>query len=143
MPHSMAMRILAVDYGERRVGLALSDPMGFLASALKVIQRQSDKQVAADIESVVREYEVEHIVLGHPITMAGEVGQKAQHVERFRALLANLVSVPVELFDERLTTVSAQRVLLEADVSRKKRKEVVDAVAATILLQHYLDAKSH
>ncbi|WEH11307.1 Holliday junction resolvase RuvX [Alicyclobacillus fastidiosus] len=123
--------------------MALSDPMGFLASALKVIQRQSDKQVAADIESVVREYEVEHIVLGHPITMAGEVGQKAQHVERFRALLANLVSVPVELFDERLTTVSAQRVLLEADVSRKKRKEVVDAVAATILLQHYLDAKSH
>ncbi|WP_236026284.1 Holliday junction resolvase RuvX [Alicyclobacillus suci] len=138
-----AMRILAVDYGERRVGLALSDPMGFLASALKVIQRQSDKQVAAEIGDVVRAYEVERIVLGNPITMSGEVGQKAQHVEKFRALLMNVVDIPVELFDERLTTVSAKRVLLEADVSRKRRKQVVDAVAATILLQHYLDAKSH
>ncbi|WAH38508.1 Holliday junction resolvase RuvX [Alicyclobacillus dauci] len=137
------MRTLAIDYGERRVGLALSDPTGFLASSLKVILRESDKQVAMDIAKVVEEHEVEQIVLGYPITLQGEVGKKAQHVESFSRLLGQHVSVPITLFDERLTTVSAQRVLIEADMSRKKRKTVVDAVAATILLQTYLDSKSH
>lgn len=139
----MAMRTLAIDYGERRVGLALSDPTGFLASALKVVIRQSDKQVAAEIAQVVRVEEVGQIVLGNPITLRGEVGERAQHVGTFRQLLATFVDVPIVLFDERLTTVSAQRVLIEADMSRKKRKNVVDAVAATILLQHFLDSQSH
>lgn len=140
MPHYMAMRTLAVDYGERRVGIALSDPTGFLASALQVILRQSDKQVADDIATLVEGHEVQRVVLGNPITMKGEVGLKAQHIERFLGLLSTRVNVPVELWDERLTTVSANRTLIEANVSRKKRKGVVDAVAATILLQHYLDA---
>lgn len=140
MPHYMAMRTLAIDYGERRVGIALSDPTGFLASALQVIIRQSDAQVATDIASLVSERGVERIVLGNPITMKGESGEKSQHVLRFQKLVEARVEVPVVLWDERLTTVSAQRTLIEADVSRKKRKGVVDAVAATILLQSYLDA---
>jgi putative Holliday junction resolvase len=141
MPHFTAMRTLSVDYGERRIGLALSDPTGLVASALKVISRNDDAQVIDEIAQVVREYEVEHIVVGLPITMKGEAGSKAQIVQAFADTLEKNVSVPVELFDERLTTVSAQRVLIEADVSRKRRKTVVDAVAATILLQHYLDAQ--
>jgi putative holliday junction resolvase len=142
MRHFTAMRILAVDYGERRVGLALSDPTGFLASAFKVILRQSDKQVAQEIAQVVAEQDVEQIVLGNPLTLRGEVGPRAQQVHRFASLLESRINVPITLVDERLTTVSAERVLLEADVSRKKRKTVVDAVAATILLQHYLDKLS-
>lgn len=136
----MAMRTLAIDYGERRIGLALSDPTGLVASALKVIVRESDEQVIGDIGAVVDEYQVERIVVGLPITMKGETGQKALWVEGFAQALKERVDVPVELLDERLTTVSAQRVLIEANVSRKRRKTVVDAVAATILLQHYLDA---
>lgn len=134
-----AMRTLAIDYGMRRVGVALSDPTGFLASALTVIQRQNDGQVVEEVQRIVQEREVEQIVVGNPITMKGEVGYRAESVHQFVRLLEQAVDVPVTLYDERLTTVSAERVLIEADMSRKKRKGVVDAVAATILLQSFLD----
>ncbi|MFD1677749.1 Holliday junction resolvase RuvX [Alicyclobacillus fodiniaquatilis] len=137
------MRTLAIDFGQRRVGLALSDPTGFLAQALQVIERQSDGQVAADIAVICRDREVEEIVLGHPRLLSGEVGMRAKQVEKFAQLLKRHVDLPIRLFDERLTTVSAERVLIEADMKRKKRKQVIDAVAATILLQTYLDAQSH
>lgn len=137
-----AMRTLAVDYGERRVGLAVSDPTGFLASAYQVLKRESDEQVVEVLVDVVNTLGVERIVVGNPITMKGESGEKSQRAQRFAELLEHRVSVPVMLFDERLTTVTAQRTLIEADVSRKKRKGIVDAVAATVLLQHFLDTQS-
>lgn len=137
-----AMRTLAVDYGERRVGLAVSDPTGFLASAYQVLKRESDEQVVEALVDVVNTLGVERIVVGNPITMKGESGEKSQRAQRFAELLEHRVSVPVMLFDERLTTVTAQRTLIEADVSRKKRKGIVDAVAATVLLQHFLDTQS-
>ncbi|WP_232302267.1 Holliday junction resolvase RuvX [Alicyclobacillus hesperidum] len=140
MPHFMAMRTLAVDYGERRVGIALSDPTGLIASALTVIQRETDEQVVDVIAGLVVEHGVERIIVGNPITMKGEVGEKAQKAALFAQQLRERVSIPVELFDERLTTVSAERALLEGDVRRKRRRSIIDAVAATILLQNYLDA---
>src|SRR5579875_51078 len=138
MPHFMAMRTLAVDYGERRVGIALSDPTGLIASALTVIQRETDEQVVDVIAGLVVEHGVERIIVGNPITMKGEVGEKAQKAALFAQQLRERVSIPVELFDERLTTVSAERALLEGDVRRKRRRSIIDAVAATILLQNYL-----
>ncbi|KRW91771.1 Holliday junction resolvase [Alicyclobacillus tengchongensis] len=134
------MRTLAVDYGERRVGIALSDPTGLIASALTVIQRETDEQVVDVIAGLVVEHGVERIIVGNPITMKGEVGEKAQKAALFAQQLRERVSIPVELFDERLTTVSAERALLEGDVRRKRRRSIIDAVAATILLQNYLDA---
>ncbi|EJY57015.1 Holliday junction resolvase YqgF [Alicyclobacillus hesperidum URH17-3-68] len=136
----MAMRTLAVDYGERRVGIALSDPTGLIASALTVIQRETDEQVVDVIAGLVVEHGVDRIIVGNPITMKGEVGEKAQKAASFAQQLRERVSIPVELFDERLTTVSAERALLEGDVRRKRRRSIIDAVAATILLQNYLDA---
>ncbi|GLG00339.1 putative pre-16S rRNA nuclease [Alicyclobacillus hesperidum subsp. aegles] len=131
---------MAVDYGERRVGIALSDPTGLIASALTVIQRETDEQVVDVIAGLVVEHGVERIIVGNPITMKGEVGEKAQKAALFAQQLRERVSIPVELFDERLTTVSAERALLEGDVRRKRRRSIIDAVAATILLQNYLDA---
>lgn len=138
----MEMRTLAIDYGLRRVGTALSDPTGFLASALTVILRKSDVQVVEDIVGIVASHDVEQIVVGHPITMKGEVSYRAESVQSFVTLLESSVNVPVLLYDERLTTVSAERILIEADMNRKKRKRVIDAVAATILLQSFLDRQS-
>ncbi|TDY48047.1 putative Holliday junction resolvase [Alicyclobacillus sacchari] len=140
MPHFTAMRTLAVDYGERRVGIALSDPTGLIASALTVIQRETDEQVVDVITGLVAQHGVERIIVGNPITMKGEAGEKSQRAAAFAMQLGARLNVPVELFDERLTTVSAERALLEGDVRRKRRRNVIDAVAATILLQHYLDA---
>lgn len=139
----MAMRTLGIDYGERRVGLALSDPMGMMASPFRVIVRESDKQVVEETLRVIQEEDVTRVVLGHPIQLNGQVGRRAERVQKFAKLLEQSTNIPVVLFDERLTTVSAERVLLEADVRRKKRKQVVDSLAATIMLQNYLDARSH
>lgn len=136
------MRTLAIDYGLRRVGTALSDPTGLFASALTVISRTSNAQVVEEIAQIVRSREVDQIVVGNPITMKGEVSHRAQTVHNFVSLLEASVTVPVRLYDERLTTVSAERVLIEADVKRKKRRSVIDAVAATILLQNFLDRES-
>jgi putative Holliday junction resolvase len=133
------MRILAIDYGRARIGLALSDPTGMLAQGLSVIQRKSDRQAAEEIGRVAEEHVVEKVVVGLPLNMNGSEGDKAKHCRVFAELIQEITAKPVELFDERLTTVAAQRVLIDADLSRKRRKQVVDAMAAQLLLQNYLD----
>lgn len=135
-------RILGVDYGAVRIGLALSDPTGFLAQSLEVVKRTSDSQAVERILEIARAHGVDELVVGLPLHMNGSVGDKAEGAKAFAEALRLKLNLPVDMFDERLTTVAAQRVLLEADVSRKKRKQVVDAVAATVLLQTYLDFRN-
>lgn len=135
------MRILGVDYGRARVGIAMSDPTAYLAQAYRVIPRRSDRQVAEDISQIVFAEAVSEIVIGLPKNMNGSIGERAMQCQAFADLMKSMVDIPVVLYDERLTTVAAERTLIHADVRRAKRKQVIDEVAATILLQSYLDAK--
>ncbi|MDQ0190511.1 Holliday junction resolvase RuvX [Alicyclobacillus cycloheptanicus] len=135
------MRILAVDYGLARIGLAMSDETALLAQSLAVIKRTSDAEACREIHAVAARHGVEKIVVGLPKLMSGELGERAKLCQRFADRLARETGLPVVLYDERFTTAQAERMLIEADVRRKKRKQVVDAVAATVLLQNYLDAE--
>ena len=135
-------RILGVDLGARRIGLAVSDPTGLIASPLRVLERSGDADVdRRAIVAVAREEEAATVVVGLPKEMSGRSGiaaaAAAAEVEAIRALAPELT---VEVVDERLTTVIAQRSLIEAGVSRRKRKGTVDKVAAAVILQSYLDA---
>lgn len=138
-------RVLGVDLGERRIGLALSDPLGITASPLGMIERSGD--AAADRRAIVdaaRDAGADKIVVGLPLAMSGKVGRAAQaaldEVEQLRAVAGP--ELPIETFDERLTTVIAQRALLEGNVRRASRKRLVDKVAAAVLLQSYLEGRS-
>ncbi|WP_054695515.1 Holliday junction resolvase RuvX [Syntrophomonas palmitatica] len=136
------MRIMGLDLGEKRIGVALSDPMGWTAQAHSVLQRGNNScRVIADL---CAEYDVEGIVLGWPLNMNGTAGPKAAEAEDFARQLTECTGLKVELQDERLTTKTAERVLLQADVSRKKRRQVIDKMAAAYILQVYLDShKDH
>ncbi|MCL6598243.1 MAG: Holliday junction resolvase RuvX [Alicyclobacillus macrosporangiidus] len=135
------MRTLGVDYGSARIGLAISDPTGLLAQSLTVLARESDDQAARAIREMAREHGVEEIVVGYPRHMNGSAGGRAAQCEAFAERLREETGLPVVLYDERLTTVAAERMLIAADVSRRRRKQVIDSVAATVLLQGYLDWK--
>lgn len=132
-------RTLALDVGERRIGVALSDPTGVVANALEVIERRGWAVDLRRIQGIVQTHAVTRVVVGYPLTLAGEVGAQAQRVDRFIARLREALNVEVLPWDERLTTVQAERALLEAGLRRKRRREVRDAVAAALLLQGYLD----
>jgi putative Holliday junction resolvase len=133
--------VLALDLGEARIGLAISDGLGITAQPLPVLRRTA---LAADLEALARivaEREVQEIVIGLPLLLSGVEGTAAQAARAFAAALAErLPGVPLELWDERLTSAEAERVLVSADVSRRRRREVLDGLAATLLLQSYLDA---
>ena len=134
------MRVLGLDVGDRRIGVALSDPLGFTAQRLTVLERTdttSDLRVLCD---VVEQHQVEQIVVGLPLTMAGAHGIQAQKVTTFVGALRRQVSVPIEVIDERLTTVQGERALLETGASRRTRKRMIDQVAAQLILQQFLDA---
>ena len=137
----MTVRILGLDYGDKRIGVALSDPFGWTAQGLEMIERKWEGEHIHRIEQLVREYEVEAIVVGLPKNMNGTIGPRGEVCMAFAEELRQSLSLPVYLWDERLTTVAATRTLLEADVSRSKRKRVVDKMAAALLLQNYLDAR--
>lgn len=136
------MRIMGLDYGDRRIGVAVSDAFGWTAQGLEVIERRREGAEFDRIAEIVREYEVSEIVVGLPKNMDGTVGFRGQICIDFADKLKELLSLPIHLRDERLTTVAAERTLIEADVSRKKRKKVVDMMAASLILQNYLDSKS-
>jgi len=132
------MRVLALDIGDRRVGVAVSDPMGMLARTLAVIKRNGrDYQAIADL---VQELGVERIVAGFPRNMDGSVGEQARKVESYVAGLREHVGVPIEFWDERLSSVEAERLMIKAGRSARERRERIDAVAAAVILQEYLDA---
>ena len=132
------MKIMAVDYGDARTGLAVCDRTETLASPIGVIHERDFAATAQKVSFAVREYDVKMVVVGYPKNMNGTVGERAEKCERFANLLRNLVAVPVELWDDRSTTVSAHGYLNETNTRGKKRKAVIDAVAATIILESYL-----
>lgn len=136
------MRILGLDLGTKTIGVAVSDPLGWTAQGVKTIQRVGLKKDIQEIKDIVDEYGVEKIVLGMPKNMNGTIGEAGERSISFGENLKNKLGLEVILQDERLSTVSAERSLIEADVSRKKRKKVIDTVAATYILQTYLDKKS-
>jgi len=134
------MRALGVDLGTKRIGLATSDLSGTIASPLSTLQRSSSiRHDHAEIARIVTNEEVEIVVVGLPITMSGTLGPAADAAKREATLLGTVLDVPVILFDERMTTVAADRALKEANISASKRRQYVDRVAAAVMLQSWLD----
>ena len=139
------MRILGLDYGSRTVGAAISDPLGLTAQGIETIWREKEnhlRKTLARIEELVKEYEVGTIVLGYPKNMNNTIGERALKVQEFKEKLEQRTQIEVILWDERLTTVSAERTLMEAGVRRENRKQYLDSMAAALILQGYLDLKS-
>ncbi|WP_054742919.1 Holliday junction resolvase RuvX [Cellulosilyticum ruminicola] len=139
------MRILGLDYGTKTTGVAVSDPLGWTAQGVEIIRRQEEEHHKATlnrIAEICKQYKVEKIVLGLPKNMNNTIGERGEKTLLFKEKLEAKLKLPVVTWDERLSTVAAESVLLEADVSRKKRKNVIDKLAATIILQNYLDANS-
>ena len=137
------MRILGLDYGSKTVGVAVSDPMLVTAQGVETITRKEEnklRQTLARIEEICKEYEVDRIVLGYPKNMNNTIGERAERTEEFKAMLERRTGIPVILWDERLTTISAERVLMEFGVRRENRKEYIDKIAAVFILQGYLDS---
>jgi putative Holliday junction resolvase len=141
-PRSQEVRILALDVGERRIGLAVSDPLGITAQGLGVLIRQDRETDLARLLEVAREYQVQEIVVGFPRHLDGRPGEHASAIMELARTLGATLGVPVATWDERLTTVEADRVLLQADLSRRRRRRVVDQVAAVLILQSYLEYRS-
>jgi len=136
------LKILGIDMGERRIGLALSDPLGFTAQGLKTIQIKTSEEICDKLMEVIREKEADKLVFGLPKNMNGTLGPQALKVKEFAQKLKSISQLPVDFEDERLSTVSAEQVLLLADQSRAKRKKAIDRLSAVIILQTYLDRKS-
>ena len=134
-------RILGIDYGHRRMGFAISDPTGFLASAHSVFEYGDLQSVCREIKRICEEQAVEKIVIGWPVNMDGTAGPMTEAVEAFIQKIEPIVQVPIVKWDERLTSKAAEDVLIEAGTRRSKRKQVVDKMAAQIMLQGYLDAQ--
>lgn len=133
------MRILGLDIGEKRIGIALSDPLGWTAQSLKTLERKSIKNDVEEIIKIINEFQVEKVVVGLPKNMNGTLGESGQKVMNFCEKLLEKINIELVYEDERLTTMAAEKVLIDADLSRKKRKGVIDALAATFILQTYLD----
>ena len=132
------MRIMAIDYGDAHTGIAISDPTGFLAGFTTVIDAYRPEVVAQRVAALAREHGVEELVLGHPINMDGSRGPRSEKAQAMKALLEEVTALPVALWDERRTTIDAHNILLNSGKNAKKRKKIVDAVAASLILEGYL-----
>jgi len=137
------MRILALDVGECRVGVAVSDPTQTVARSLVVLERTDDAEVLQTVASLVQEHGVQCVVVGYPVSLTGDVGPQAVRVGRFARAVAQVVDVPVELWDESYSTADAEMILRERRISGPQRRQRIDAVAAAVILQDYLDAQAH
>lgn len=135
------MRILGLDVGEKTIGVAVSDELGLTAQGVEVVRRTKLEEDLRRLAEIIDEYSVEEIVVGLPKNMNGTIGPRAEWVMEFVSVLESEFELEIKYWDERLTTVAADRTLIEADVSRKKRKKVVDKLAAMFILQGYLDMK--
>ena len=134
-------RILAIDLGAARAGLALSDPLGITAQPAGMIPRTGAATFLKEVERFVRDHGVSRVVVGHPLLLSGLAGDRARDAERFASgLREDLPDVPVELWDERFSTAEVERTLIAANVSRRKRRQVVDALAAVVILQAYMES---
>ena len=137
------MRIMGLDYGTKTVGIAISDALGLTAQGIETIQRKEEnklRRTLARIEELVSEYEVEKIVLGFPKHMNNDIGERAEKSLEFRDMLARRTGLEVIMWDERLTTVEAERTLIESNVRRENRKKYIDKIAALFILQGYLES---
>ena len=135
------MRIMGLDFGSRTTGVAVSDPLGITAQGVETIVRKDENKLRQTCARI-KEYEIEEIVLGYPKNMNNTAGERAEKTEAFKAMLERRTGKPVILWDERLTTIAAERVLMESGVRRENRKAVVDKIAAVLILQGYLDSRS-
>ena len=134
------MKFLGLDLGSRTLGVSVSDKDGIIATSYTVIRHNEEyDRLILEIKKIIEELKIEKIVLGLPKNMNGTIGEKGELSFKFKEMLEESLCIPVELMDERLTTVEATNMLIKNDTSRKKRKKVVDSVAATIILQSYLD----
>ncbi len=136
------MRILGLDFGSKTVGVAVSDQLGVTAQGLEIIRRKSPgklRQTLARIQELAEEYQAEEIVLGYPKHMNNTEGERCERTQEFKEMLEKRSGLPVTLWDERLTTVEADRTMMEAGIRRENRKEYVDKLAAVFILQSYLD----
>ena len=139
MGNKKPMRIMGLDIGTHTIGVAISDELGITAQGLKTLRRKSMDEDFKEIAGIISQFEIEIIVVGLPKNMDGTLGRQAEIVFKWMKALTDKIPIPVVTWDERLSTVGASKVLLEADLSRKKRKKVIDKVAAVLILQGYLD----
>ena len=139
------MRVLGLDYGSKTVGVAVSDPLGLTAQGVETVWRKQEnklRRTLARIEEIISEYQVTEIVLGYPKNMNNTIGERAQKSLEFKEMLERRTGLEVIMWDERLTTVEANRTLMEASVRRENRKQYLDQLAAVFILQGYLDSLS-
>ena len=139
------MRIMGLDFGSKTVGVAVSDALLITAQGIEIVRREQEnklRRTLARIEELIKEYEVEKIVLGLPKNMDGSSGERVEKTMEFKAMLERRTQLEVIMWDERLTTVAADRLMMEANVRRENRKKYVDSIAATFILQGYLDKLS-
>jgi len=138
------VRIMGLDFGSKTIGVALSDPFGWTAQGLEIVRREQEENLKSSmkrLEEIIKQYSVEKIVLGYPKNMNNTEGPRCEKTLQFKEKLEKRFNLEVILCDERMSTIAAQRTLLEADVSRNKRKNVIDKMAAVYILQGYLDKK--
>ncbi len=136
------MRKMGLDFGAKTVGVAVSDPLLITAQGLEIVRRKSEnklRQTLARIEELIVEYEVDELVLGYPKNMNDTLGERAEKTQEFKEMLERRTGLSVQLWDERLTTVAADKAMIEAGIRREERKEHVDRIAAVFILQGYLD----
>lgn len=136
------MRVMGLDVGDKTIGVAISDPLGLTAQGIETIRRDQEVDYWHRLEDLCKDYQIEKIVVGLPRNMNGTYGPRAELAKEFAGLLEQKLELNVAMWDERLSTVAANRALLDADLSRKKRKKVIDKMAAVFILQGYLDAIS-
>jgi len=134
------LRILGIDYGNKRVGIAVSDAMGWTAQPLATLEMHGHKELLEEIKEYIAKYDAEKIIVGMPYNMDGSMGKRAEITQAFINFLKKNLEIEIEIQDERLTSSQAENILLEADVSRAGRKDVIDKLAAALILQTYLDA---
>ncbi|AOR23189.1 Holliday junction resolvase RuvX [Clostridium taeniosporum] len=133
------MRILGLDLGKKTIGVAISDPLGFTAQGITTIRRANKEKDLEELKKICDDYKVETIVIGLPKNMNGTIGPSGEIAMEMGKVIEENLNIKVEFWDERLTTVAAHKAMLEADLSRNKRKKIVDKVASTYILQGYLD----
>ena len=140
---SLPRRLLGLDVGSKTIGMAVSDPLGYTAQGLETIRRKNKRTDFAALGEVIRRYEVSEIIVGNPLRMSGEEGRQSEKIAAFvEDLNKRFPEIPVRLWDERLTSVQANRVLRESEIGLEKRRGAVDRLAAVLILQAYLDYKS-
>jgi putative Holliday junction resolvase len=134
-------RILGLDVGSKTIGMAVSDPLGITAQGLRTLRRKNKRLDLQALEELIRKYEIAEIVVGYPLRMSGAEGTQSEKMARFAEDLRKHFQLPVHLWDERLTSAEANRVLRESEMSIKRRGEVVDQLAAVLILQSWMEAK--